>query len=259
MIKIKELYPIIEFDDSQEVYIRPEMMQQPVKNMPQNCIICFFEKSLKDIINQYDGKVIAHFTTFHLDFPVYKLNFNGTNIAIVAATAGGALAVAQIEELSAMGAKNFIAIGSCGGMMNVKKGEFVIPIRAIRDEGASYHYISPSREIKMNDEVVKIIENQFKEQNIQYKKVKTWTTDAIYRETYSKVENRKKEGCEVVEMECASYMAVCQYKGLNFGQICYISDTLNDELWDGKDDFNIQRTQDELIEIALRVSERIKL
>ncbi|MFR5556214.1 MAG: hypothetical protein ACLTKE_04805 [Coprococcus sp.] len=39
-----------------------------------------------------------------------------------------------------------------------------------------------------------------------YVKGKLWTSDGIYRETLPVIQERREEGCLVVEMECASML-----------------------------------------------------
>ncbi|MGH3618925.1 MAG: hypothetical protein ACRDQV_13045 [Pseudonocardiaceae bacterium] len=43
---------------------------------------------------------------------------------------------------------------------------------------------------------------------------KTWTTDAPYRETRSKIRARRGEGCLTVEMETAAFLAVAQHRAV---------------------------------------------
>lgn len=59
----------------------------------------------------------------------------------------------------------------------------------------SIHHLPPGWEVQVDEEVVAIMEAVFQEQGIQYLKVKTWITDAPYRETPEKVKLRKAEGC----------------------------------------------------------------
>ena len=127
----------------------------------------------------------------------------------------------------------------CGGCGVLEKGsrcgDIYVPVCAVRDEGTSYHYVSPSREIEMNLEVCGKICSYLSENSIPYQCVKTWTTDAMYRETVDMIELRKKENCRVVEMECASFLAVSQCKGVKLGQLLYAGDDLSDEQWDSRD------------------------
>ena len=61
---------------------------------------------------------------------------------------------------------------------------------------------------------------------------KTWTTDAIYRETRDGLAKRRAEGCITVEMECASLMAVGQFHKKAVYQFLYAEDCLDSVEWD---------------------------
>ena len=60
----------------------------------------------------------------------------------------------------------------------------------------------------------------------------TWTTDAPYRETRSKVNRRKEQGAICVEMECAAMQAACDFRGTEFFQFFYAGDNLDHSTWD---------------------------
>ncbi len=63
----------------------------------------------------------------------YAVSFEGS---------GGA---AIMEELIALGARAFLAIGSCGCLdAGIAEGHLIVPTAAYRDEGASYHYVAAS-------------------------------------------------------------------------------------------------------------------
>jgi uridine phosphorylase len=64
---------------------------------------------------------------------------------------------------------------------------------------------------------------------------KTWTTDAIYRETRGRRKLRLEEGCEVVEMEAAAFFAVAQLREIELGQLVYGGDLVVPEGWDGRE------------------------
>ena len=68
---------------------------------------------------------------------------------------GAPLCAAFMDELIALGYKKFIACGGCGVLdSRVKAGHVVIPTSAIRDEGTSYHYLPPAREVSASLEAV---------------------------------------------------------------------------------------------------------
>jgi uridine phosphorylase len=151
------------------------------------------------------------------------------------AAVGAPLAAGQIEELSVMGCKKFIACGMCGVLQKeLAVGHLIILTAAVRDEGTSYHYVEPAREITANERVVRVIENALLEKKIPYIKAKTWTTDAFYRETPQKIAQRKSEGCVTVEMEASAYMAAAQYNDVEFGQILCSGDSLAGDEWDSR-------------------------
>ena len=105
---------------------------------------------------------------------------------------------------------------------------FLVPVRALRDEGTSYHYLPPSRLVRMDPEIVDVIESVLERKKIPFSECTTWTTDGFFRETRDMVAYRKSEGCSVVEMECAALAACARKRGAQFGQLLFTADTLAD-------------------------------
>ena len=102
----------------------------------------------------------------------------------------------------------------------------MIPVSALRDEGTSYHYLPPSREVEISKAGINAIESALSQKNIPYWEVKTWTTDGFYRETVEMVQYRKEEGCQVVEMECSALAACAAFRDVIWGMILYTADSL---------------------------------
>ena len=75
---------------------------------------------------------------------------------------------------------------------------FLVPVKALRDEGTSYHYAPPSRFMETNEKARKAIEKTIIQHNMKYQDVITWSTDGFFRETKEKVEYCKQEGGDVV-------------------------------------------------------------
>ena len=223
----------MEFDEDRNAFIRPLNIIKPIEGIPEKCVLCFFSEAIAKVITEYPNKIFSNFSSEGINYPLYELDYNGVKIGLIQSAVGSPLAAGQIEELSAMGCKKFIACGMCGVLnKELTVGHLIIPIAAVRDEGTSYHYIKPSREIIANERIVKIIENELILKEIPYIKAKTWTTDAFYRETPKKIEFRKKEGCVAVEMETSAYIAVSQYNNVEFGQILCSGDSLSGDKWD---------------------------
>ena len=168
--------------------------------------------------------------------PVYKIRYKDTDMAFYLSRVGAPACVAGFEEIIAMGAKKYVLFGSCGVLDDDKvKDNIIVPVSAVRDEGTSYHYIAPSPEIEADTHSVQVLESVLRNCGLSYIKGKTWTSDAIYRETISVIQERRQEGCLVVEMECASMLAVAKYRHIPFVQFLYGADNLSSDTWEIRD------------------------
>jgi len=233
---VKKEFPILEFDEDKNAFIRPSNLIEPIDGIADRCVLCFFSEAIEKILAEHPHKLVFNFKSEGINYPLHELDYKGEKIALIQAAVGSPLAAGQIEELSAIGCKKFIACGMCGVLQKeLAVGHLIIPTAAIRDEGTSYHYVKPAREITANERVVRVIENTLLEKKIPYVKAKTWTTDAFYRETPQKIARRKSEGCVTVEMETSAYMAASQYNNVEFGQILCSGDSLAGDEWDRRD------------------------
>ena len=99
----------------------------------------------------------------------------------------------------------------------------------------------------------------FDELNIPYVKGKTWTTYAIYRETTRNTKKRKEDGCIVVEMECASIMAVSQFRNIPIYQFLYGDDTLDGTEWDRRkiDDSSKESMERNILKLGFKIAEKL--
>ena len=113
-------------------------------------------------------------------------------------------------------------------MTDMEEDTFLVPYKALRDEGTSYHYLPPERFVEISQKARSAIEKALTDHNLQYIEVITWSTDGFFRETKEKVEYRKKEGCSVVEMECSALAACAKMRGAVWGELLFTADTLAD-------------------------------
>ena len=149
---------------------------------------------------------------------------------------GAALSAALLEEVIAFGCNKFIACGGCGVLKEeVAVGHLIVVSSAVRDEGVSYHYLPPAREVQPNALAVQSLVSVLDEQGVPYLTGNTWTTDAPYRETRARIKRRRAEGCLAVEMEAAGMMAVAQFRKVPLAQVLYAGDDLSGSEWDNRD------------------------
>jgi uridine phosphorylase len=227
--------PILEFDPANDAALDPHRLIERI-DMPEHCVICFFQDVIAELIEVHHARVLAHQRSEIGLHPIYEIDFRGRTVAFFHPGVGASLAAALLEEVIARGGRKFIACGGAGVLDGeIICGRVVIPTSAVRDEGTSYHYLPPGREVTAGPEAVSALERTLKAHNVDYLIGKTWTTDGIYRETRSKIERRRREGCLTVEMEAAAFFAVAQFRGVSFAQLLYGGDDVSGERWDSRE------------------------
>lgn len=172
--------------------------------------------------------------TITMDFPVWVGEHKGVPVALLEIPLGAPAAVIVADHAFRHGVRAAVATGSCGGLVHVEEGQFVVPTRALRDEGTSFHYAPASRWLDLDPEMVDACEQAVLTAGYGASRVATWTTDAFYRETRGKIAARLAEGCTVVDMECSALVACARFRGTRFGQILFTADTLVDNVHDGR-------------------------
>lgn len=226
--------PILEYDPSRKVIIDPQKLIKPI-DISEYCVICFFQEVINEIIKKEKAKIVYKCKSEIGEHPIYEMKFQGKRVVFFHPGIGAPLAAGLLEEVIALGCRKFIACGGAGVLdKSFQVGYIIIPTSAVRDEGISYHYLPPSREVKASKKGVIAIEKVLKKYCIKYIKGKTWTSDAFYRETPDKIKRRKLEGCLSVEMESAAFFAVAKYRKVQFAQLLYSGDDVSGEEWDSR-------------------------
>ena len=145
------------------------------------------------------------------------------------------MAAGLLEEVIAIGCRKFVACGGCGVLQrDIAVGHLIVVSAAVRDEGTSYHYLPPGREVVAQEADLKALVDILSRRGLPYRVGKTWTIDAPYRETRDKIARRREEGCLAVEMEAAGMMAVAQFRGVAFAQVLYGGDDLSGSEWNSR-------------------------
>jgi uridine phosphorylase len=229
----KEKFPILEYDEYPNSITQVKKDIYPQNQKIKRCVITYFQDVVAKLESSY-----KMFQAFRLRIEgtrpeVFELNTGTESIYVLLCPLGAPQAARMLEILSAIGVKKFIVCGGAGTLDNELTGNKVlIAVSAVRDEGTSYHYLPPARVIKIRDSVRQKIVDTLTAEREKFAEVKTWTTDASFRETPDKVAIRRKEGCVTVEMECAAYYSVAKFKNLLCGQLLYAGDIVKKEGWD---------------------------
>lgn len=254
-------YPILEFDSSRMAIIEP-VGPQVTRPAPQRGVLCFFPEVIQRLVDEGRLTQIGAVRSEIGQHPLYVLRVETSpgvrEVLVTHPGVGAPLAAGILEEIIALGVRRFIACGGCGVLRpEIVAGHPVVLTGAVRAEGTSYHYLPPSREAQAHPQAVAALEAACRALGIDYRVGKTWTTDAIYRETPALRDRRMAEGCEVVEMEAAAFFAVAQFREVVFGQVVYGGDLVVPEGWDPRD-WN-DRTQDRELMFRLAVDACLRL
>ena len=222
---IKNEIPILEYDDSSVEVIAPDHDLQELK-LPEKCLFAF----LGDVVHKYaeenNADVAEELITVSHNIKIYVLHEEKEDICLVQSPIGSAAATQVLDTLVNCGCKKVIAVGSCGVLADIPENAFLVPTKALRAEGTSYHYLPATRYIDIDTEPVTVIENCFKKHELPFITCTTWTTDGFFRETKDMVQYRLEEGCTVVEMECAALAACSRKRKALFGQFLFTADSL---------------------------------
>ena len=245
---LKNIIPILEFDTDGDAVIMPGHEQLGIK-LPEKAVFAFLGDAVDRYAEENDAVVVSYFESATKNFPAYILNYQGEEICLMQAPVGAAAAVQILDWLAAYGVKKVISSGSCGALQHFDENVFLVPCKALRDEGTSYHYAAPSRFIDISSEARMAIEKALTHHGLKYKEVVTWSTDGFFRETREKTAYRISEGCEVVEMECSALAACAQMRGIVWGELLYTADTLADT-----DQYDQRGWGKDSVEIALKLS-----
>lgn len=244
------------FDNTSQEIINPYKEIEKVDGFPKTLIAVFSQGFSDLMLKTVSAEQISEISGGR-KIPIYKFNYGGKEIGFYHTLLGGSASGAVLEEIIAKGGQKILFFGSCGSLdKQITGGQLIVPYEAYRDEGTSYHYMPASNYISIQtaDELSDIFDSL----KLPHIKARIWTTDSFYRETQKNTEARKKDGCVAVEMECASIMAVGQFRGIKTYQFLYAADCLDKNIWDKRLLGNMPNDMRErILKVALETAIRL--
>ncbi|MBN2467282.1 MAG: nucleoside phosphorylase [Deltaproteobacteria bacterium] len=145
---------------------------------------------------------------------------------------GAPVAAMVLEVLRAFGARQIIAFGSCGSLdEKLRIGHFIVPERALSDEGTSAHYPLPGKAVKPNLHICRTLRSASRNHECVCHSGYVWTTDAPFRETPKKIGAFRKKHALAVEMELSSFFKASAFYGIETGALLVVSDELFSSKW----------------------------
>jgi uridine phosphorylase len=177
------------------------------------------------------GNVLSEKASKDKDTPFGRI-FLLDNTAVLYRCLGASSAVVGLEHLIAMGAMEILILGFCGSLKPDFSAFDVVSIsKAYSEEGTSGHYFPGKRVFHSSEMLQRKIEFRLNGRNLPFKCAVTVSTDAPFRETRNWLEDKKKKGIDVVDMEASAVFALGEYHDIPTAALMIVSDELTGKKW----------------------------
>ncbi len=159
--------------------------------------------------------------------------FLGEDFCLAGPLIGASYAVMILESLLAWGADRILFFGWCGAISDIVKiGDILVPTGAFIDEGTSIHYGAVGDDIaRPSGWISRIVRRTLDRRETSYVEGLVWSTDAIYRETSTKVRYYRQKDAVGVEMELSALLTVGVFRQVQVGSVLVVSDDLSTFKW----------------------------
>ncbi|MCW0212056.1 MAG: nucleoside phosphorylase [Pseudonocardia sp.] len=245
--------PLAEDDLAHAAVLDPAMVVKPGTSLPEVAILCFFPEAVAKA--GAGGRQLLRIRSELGPWPVYGIEVEGQEVAVMQPGIGAPLSVIFLEQLIAMGVRRVVAVGGCGSLVpELTLGHAVVVDSALRDEGTSFHYLPAGRVVDADPAGVRVLASTLEDEGVPYVTARTWTTDAVFRETRTRVERRREEGCVVVEMEASALISVARHRGIALAHLLLAGDSLAGEAWEHRGWTTAREAREGLFRLAARAA-----
>lgn len=233
-----------------EKHIASQHGSSITNRLPKTCVIFEIGMAMEFIENNFETIELLDKLPCFLENPKCIAIKDNPNVCFTRGGYGAPAAVDTLETVKALGVKQVIIVGMCGGFSeNINVGDVVIPSRIYSEEGTSQHYFENILFASPDKELFNKAENYFLG-TFNLTTNATVTTDAVYRQTLAKEALWRKNGCVGVDMESSALLAVSKYYSIPAVSILLCSDkhplNENDKSWEWGD-INFRETRKNFI------------
>lgn len=191
----------------------------PLKDFQKSIILTNFDYYVErfhklggDKRTQGSAMTVVHSKKFHT--------------SIVDFSIGSPMAALIIELISAVNPNAVLLLGMCGGLHHsLKVGDFILPTAAIRDEGASRHFMPPQVPALPTFKIQKFVSQILVEKGLDYRTGVVHTTDYRFWEFNNKFKAQLyEERALAIEMESATLFVGGFASKVPIGALLLVSD-----------------------------------
>lgn len=194
----------------------------PVVPLPEICILDFDGDLTDWLVSTGQTKRCRSWACFHTSMETVEVD--GDPVGLIARTIGGPYAVLVAEQLAASGTAVILGLTSAGQVSpTLTIPSLVIPSKALRDEGTSYHYCAAAEFVDGDTSLTALLQEELSGLGLPVVTGTVWTTDAPYRETSEQLERHAQKGILAVEMQAASLFAFAAARHARCGVVAHVT------------------------------------
>jgi purine-nucleoside phosphorylase len=161
--------------------------------------------------------------------PFAVLPYRGREI-VIGYSAKGSYAAGGLDELIALGARRAVFIGGSATLVHeIAVDDVFVPTKALRDEGVSLHYQSPSRYAEPCPHLTASLVEAARARGLTCHSGPMWTTTAHFRQAIPRLRAFRAEGCLLVNNEASPAFAVGHHRGAQVAALLMVGDTVADD------------------------------
>ncbi|MEJ8278899.1 nucleoside phosphorylase [Pseudonocardia spirodelae] len=248
--------PLFEDDLHAEGVIRADAITRRRPGVPAAAVLCWFPEVV-DAVGAGGAPAVTVLRTELGRTPVWRATGpGGSPVVVLHPGVGAPLAAMFLEHLAAMGVRTVVGVGGAGALRHeLTLGHAVVLGSVLRDEGTSFHYQPPSRTLDADPDGVDALVRTLDSAGVPHVVGRSWTTDAVFRETPDRVARRREEGCAVVDMEAAALVAAARRIGVGYGQVFLAADSLAGPEWEHRGWTSAREARAGLFGLALAAAE----
>ncbi len=240
--------PIVAHPTNEQSVFLPEnlleraasMMDKEGGGLPRCCLLDFDGELVPVARERLGATPCPAWPCFHTT--MLRVQRDGMEMGLIGGTVGAPFAVLVAEQLIASGCRHIIGYSSSGAIsQRLALPCLVVPERAVRDEGTSYHYSPPATWARSPGELPAVVARHAATCGLPVQRGATWTTDAPYRETQSQIERYRADGVLTVEMEAAALMTLAEARQTEFASLLHVTNTFatsDNDFHKGPDDIH---------------------
>ena len=183
----------------------------------------------------------------------YTGTFNGQRVSVQSSGMGCPSAGIVIEELTQLGVKRIVRVGTCGGLQpDLKIGDLIVALSATPADATPTHLIGGEPHAPTADwEIVHGAVHHAKHLGKPVRVGPIVSSDVFYNPDGDQYRRWSDRGILAVEMEAAMLFTVGALKRIQTGCLLIVSDVVVEGEFVRISDEEMQRAVDEMTELAL--------